>query len=179
MPLISIIMPSYLGSYKNAAKDRPNKLIRAVNSVLNQTFTDWELIIIADGCEKTKQIITENFSDTRINLFYINKQPIMSGIPRNTGINIASGEWICYLDSDDMFGENHLQIIKNSLKGDWIWFNDLCFVIALNQFLEVFADIKVRGKCGTSTICHKKELNVKWHPEGNYLQDWYFIQHLI
>ena len=46
--MISVIMPSYLGAYKNAAKDRDRKIVRAINSVVRQTYKDWELIIIAD-----------------------------------------------------------------------------------------------------------------------------------
>lgn len=56
-PMFSIVMPSYLGDYNSSAgpsaTNRVEKFIRAVDSVLAQTFGSWELLIVADGCEKT------------------------------------------------------------------------------------------------------------------------------
>ena len=57
--MISIIMPSYLGAYRKSAKDREVKLRRAVKSVIHQEYDDWELIIVADVCERTVEIIKE------------------------------------------------------------------------------------------------------------------------
>ena len=57
--MISIIMPSYLGAYKHAAKDRDKKIVRAIYSVCRQTYKDWELVVIADGCNKTVDIVQE------------------------------------------------------------------------------------------------------------------------
>lgn len=170
-------MQSYLGEYKGAATNREQKIIRAIDSVLNQTFTDWELIIVSDGCDKTVQIVKDNYTDTRIKLFKIKKQPIWGGMARNTGIEQSKGEWICYLDIDDLFGENHLQIINDNLKGDWIWFNDYVWNIAHDKFLEVHENINVKGKCGTSTICHKK-LKARWPVSTTYEHDWWFIKTL-
>ena len=178
MPLLSVIMPAYLGSYKGAAANRESKLIRAVKSVLNQTFTDFELVIVADGCPKTIEIIKKNFTDSRISLYSIKKRPLWSGRVRNTGIEKAKGDWICYLDIDDMFGTNHLQILSENLKGDWIWFNDLTYTLETKSFLEVHEDINTRGKCGTSTIAHKRSMKSRWLENGNYHHDWYFIQSL-
>lgn len=171
-------MPSYLGEYKGSASNRESKLIRAVNSVLKQSFKDWELIIISDGCPLTVDIITKNFTDERIKLFMIKKQKLWSGTVRNSGIQKATGEWICYLDTDDMFGTDHLQILNDNVKGDWVWFNDMTYTLETQSFLEVHEDINVRGKCGTSTIAHKRELKARWLENGNYHHDWYFIQSL-
>ena len=104
-------MPSYLGSYKKAAKDRDNKIVRAIQTVRNQTYEDWELIIIADGCNRTVEIvqrIVDICQDDRIKLLYIDKQPTWSGTVRNTGLRDARGEYACYLDIDDVFQRDHL-----------------------------------------------------------------------
>jgi glycosyltransferase involved in cell wall biosynthesis len=176
--MFSIVMPSYLGPYKDAAKNRDKKIIRAVKSVLNQTFKDWELLIISDGCEQTVDIIKKNFTDKRIRLFKIKKQVLWGGTARNVGIEKATHEWIIYLDIDDLFGANHLQIVADNLKGDWVWYNDYVWNIEYNKFLEVHENIDVKGKCGTSTICHKRELKARWNKGQTYLHDWVFIRSL-
>ena len=122
-------MPSYLGLYKRAAKDRDKKILRAVDSVLRQTYENWELIIIADGCHKTKHIIEHTYTDERIRGYMIPKDKDFGGKPRNAGIEKATGDYIIYLDIDDWFGENHIKIINNEIernKGyDWYFFDDL------------------------------------------------------
>ena len=121
----SIIIASYLGDYRNAAKDRELKIVRAVNSVLKQSYQDFEIIVVADGCERTVEIM-EQFTDLRIKTYLIDKCKMWSGEPRNTGIENAKGEFILYLDIDDLFGGNHLQDIAAGLNGyDWVWFDDV------------------------------------------------------
>ena len=76
--MISIIMPSYLGAYKKAAKDRDRKIVRAINSVVKQTYKDWELIVIADGCNKTVDIvqkITDLYSAFQIKICLLYTSP--------------------------------------------------------------------------------------------------------
>lgn len=116
----SIIMASYLGEYRNSAKDRDLKIVRAINSVLKQSFQDFEIIVVADGCERTVEIM-EQFTDLRIKTYLIDKCKMWSGGPRNTGIENAKGEFILYLDIDDLLGENHLQNIATGLNSyDWV-----------------------------------------------------------
>lgn len=176
--MISVILPSYLGSYKNAAKDRDIKLKVAIESVVNQTYKEWELIIIADGCEKTVEIAQNYISDDRIKLFLIPKQTMFSGMVRNTGLSKAVGETICYLDSDDYFGKNHLQFIANNISDNkWIFFNDITF--QKKQLLPRECTLYL-GKCGTSNIAHRKDLPVTWDIKNNYgYDDWGFIRKLL
>lgn len=179
-PKFSVIMQSYLGQYKGAAKDRPRKLVRAVQSVVDQTLKDWELLIVADGCRETVRIVTEAFHDSRIKLLEIEKQPLWSGIPRNVGKFRANGENIVYLDIDDFFGAEHLQIIADQLSPElvWVWFNDLRWHHLQQKFRENFCHIDKAGKHGTSNICFRRTLNVGWPVKGNYLHDYYFIREL-
>jgi len=178
----SIIMPSYLGKYKHAAANRDQKIVRAVNSVLKQTFGDLELIIIADGCRKTVNIIRGRFNDGRIKLFHIKKAKKWSGIPRNAGIQEAKGEFILYLDIDDIFGSQHVEIIENGIKDnpghDWYWFNDLSYNKKTNKFDEHIVNIYEQGACGTSNVCHRRDMKVYWGMEATYLHDWVFINRL-
>jgi len=92
MPKVSIIIPTY---------NRTDLLPRAIQSVINQTYKDWELLIIDDGStDNTKEIVEEFVKkDPRIRYFY--KENGGQGSARNLGIKNAKGEYIAFLDSDD------------------------------------------------------------------------------
>lgn len=172
--MISVIMPVYLGKYPLAAKNREQKLIRAINSVINQTYKDWELIIVCDGCADAYNIC-KPFVNGKIKLFKIAKQPMWSGTPRNVGITKSKGGWITYLDSDDFFGENHLMILSKQLGDkDWYFFDDIKF----NNDWYVSHCFLEKSHCGTSNIIHKKI--EYWENESKYsYDDWYFIRKLM
>lgn len=91
MPKVSVIIPTC---------NRPHLVTRAVNSVLSQTFQDFEIIIVDDGMEKRAEEALKAFNDTRI--IYI-KHEKSKGAPtaRNTGIEAAAGEYAAFLDDDD------------------------------------------------------------------------------
>ena len=171
-------MPSYLGSYKKAAKDRDNKIVRAIQTVRNQTYEDWELIIIADGCNRTVEIvqrIVDICQDDRIKLLYIDKQTTWSGTVRNTGLTNARGEYACYLDIDDVFQRDHLLELSAFSGREWYWFDD--YVWNGHEFRWRKCNIDKTGKCGTSNVMHKPGL-AKWKPKGSYAHDWVFIGEL-
>ena len=93
--LISIIMPAY-----NCEK----YIGEAIDSVLAQSCRNWELIIIDDGsADNTSSIITEYLQkDSRISLLS-NEKNIGVSATRNRGIEFAKGNWIAFLDSDDIW----------------------------------------------------------------------------
>jgi len=175
--MISIIMPSYLGAYKTAAKNRDKTIIRAIESVKAQTYKDWELIVIADGCEKTVEIV-KPFISERIRLLKIPKQPMWSGEVRNTGIRASKGNYCLYLDIDDAFDPVHLSEIAPFLKGkDWYWMDDWIYSNESKGFRHRKCSIDILGRCGTSNIIHKPSLAL-WNTKDNYAHDWRFIQNL-
>ncbi len=98
--LVSIIMPSYnTGQY----------ISKSIQSVLNQTYTDWELIIVDDySTDDTDKIVSEYLKDDRI--FYI-KNDTNSGaaVSRNRALREARGKWIAFLDSDDLWEQDKLE----------------------------------------------------------------------
>jgi glycosyltransferase involved in cell wall biosynthesis len=172
----SVIIPSFLGNYAGAASRREEKIIRAVNSVLDQTFTDFEVLVIADGCQFTVDLMRQ-ITDERVTTTLIKKAPMWDGIPRNTGIDLAKGEFIVYLDIDDYWGENHLQIINDNLKDyDWVFYNDIIF--SGGEWVERVCDVRRLGQNGTSNVCHKKSLGARWGHRG-YAHDHYFNQSLM
>ncbi len=175
--MISVVIPSFLGDYPGAAKNRDQKIIRAVSSVLNQSFEDFEVIVIADGCNRTVKVM-EQVEDERVSTYLIPKSKTWSGAPRNAGIEVAEGEWIVYLDIDDLYGENHLKNISEQLGSyDWVWYDDIRYSPKQNQWYENPCDITQIGRHGTSNVCHKKDLPVKWDYVG-YAHDYYFVLQL-
>lgn len=173
--MISIIMPSYLGDYKKAAKDRDTKIVRAIHSVLKQTYVDWELIVVADGCEKTVKIVGD-IHDSRIRILFVPKQPIWSGKVRNTGLDDADGKYCLYLDIDDAFAPTHLSEIFVYLQDkDWYWTDD--YVWNGTEFRHRKCNVVKVGQCGTSNLIHKKDL-ARWNEKDTYAHDWNFIRSL-
>jgi len=183
---ISIIIPSYLGDYPTASTDRENKLIRAVSSALNQTYKDIEIIVIADKCNKTMEIMALNFTPSKkLGVYHINyevlskKHILFTGMPRNTGLKKATGNYVMYLDIDDMYEPDHVENVVSQLNGeDWVWFDDQRWSKKGEWYVNS-CDIDRLGKCGTSNICHKNGLDVWWLKENIYgKDDWYFINRL-
>jgi glycosyltransferase involved in cell wall biosynthesis len=108
--------------------------------------------------------------------FLIPRGKLFSGGPRNKGIEEAKGEYIVYLDIDDIYGLDHLKIISEHLNGyDWVWYDDFRYN---DKWYVDHCDIKQAGKCGTSNVCHKKILDARWDVRG-YTHDYWFIQHLL
>lgn len=174
----SIILPCTLSPYKNCASNLELKFIRAVESVIKQKFADWELIVVADGCNRTKEVIMPYFLEylPKIRLIEIPKQKLWSGSVRNAGIFKAEGEIICYLDADDILGENHLQIINDNFRDcDWVFFNDLIY--NFDAFFENPCNMNVKGQCGTSNFAHRRSLNAYWN-DDSYLHDYMMIKTL-
>lgn len=98
--LVSIIMPSY-----NTGKF----IKKTINSVLSQTYTNWELIIVDDCSTDDTDYIVNSFKDQRIRYL---KNTVNSGaaISRNKAIKEAKGKWIAFLDSDDLWEKEKLEI---------------------------------------------------------------------
>jgi glycosyltransferase involved in cell wall biosynthesis len=99
MPYFSIIIPSY---------NRAKYIAKAIESLLSQTFTDWELIIIDDASTDDTKAIVDSFNDPRI-LYVKNTVNQERCISRNIGIGHAQSEYICFLDSDDYHLDCHLE----------------------------------------------------------------------
>lgn len=89
---------------------------RCIQSILSQTYTDFELIIVDDGSTDDSMVVVERFSDARIKILrQQNKGP---GSARNTGMTAASGEVCAFLDADDewlpFYLEESLQLLDNA-----------------------------------------------------------------
>lgn len=98
-PLISILMAAY----------NSEKTIRyAIDSVLVQTFHDWELLIIDDCSADNTLNVAESYKDTRIRILKNDRNCGVS-LTRKKGLDAAEGDWIAVLDSDDMWAPDKLE----------------------------------------------------------------------
>ena len=107
-PFISIIMPVY-----NVEK----YIVRSIESVLAQTFTDFELLLVDDCSPDNSGKICDEFAkkDNRVKVFHL---PVNGGVAnaRNTLMKKTNGEYLCFLDSDDYFDSNMLEVLADSVK---------------------------------------------------------------
>lgn len=110
MPLISIIVPVY-----NAEK----YIGECIDSILAQTLIDFELILVDDGSLDKSGDICDKYvaKDSRLKVFHKKNGGVSSA--RNYGISQSSGQWICFVDSDDFIGPTHLSdYFENYKEGD-------------------------------------------------------------
>lgn len=97
--LISVIIPTY-----NAGKT----IERAINSVQNQAYENWEIVIIDDGSNDDTKVKIEKFLKENRNIRYFYKKNEGVSKARNDGIRKSNGKYITFLDSDDIYCENYL-----------------------------------------------------------------------
>ena len=107
-PLVSVLMTSY---------NREKYIAEAIESVINSTYTNWELIIV-DDCSKDKTVeIAKSYEvkDIRIKV-YINEINLGDYPNRNKATSYAKGKYLKYLDSDDIIYPHGLEIMVNSME---------------------------------------------------------------
>lgn len=122
---VSVIMLAY---------NRGHLILESIKSVLEQSFSDYELLIIDDGSTDNTKDIIENISDSRISYFYTSHTGKMSYL-RNFGTANSKGEYIAFIDSDDLWQKDKL---KNQVK-------------ILNNHLDIgmtFSDVEIFDKNG-------------------------------
>lgn len=97
---VSVVMPNYNGS---------RYISEAIKSVMNQTYTNWELIIVDDcSTDNSLSIIKPFLADSRIKLLTLDKNQKIANA-RNKAIELAKGEYIAFLDSDDIWTPHKLE----------------------------------------------------------------------
>ncbi len=98
-PFFSIVVPTY---------NRAHLIDKTIRTILNQEFTDFELIIVDDGSTDHTTSVVNGFTDSRI--AYLKKENAERGAARNFGCNKSQGKYVNYFDSDDLMYPNHLQV---------------------------------------------------------------------
>ena len=104
-PLVSIVIPTY-----NHAKF----ISKALKSVIDQTYKNWEAIVIDNNSTDDTDKVINQYNDPRIKYLKINNDGVIAK-SRNLGIEAAQGEWIAFLDSDDWWTEDKLKTCINEI----------------------------------------------------------------
>jgi len=100
VPLISVVIPT---------RNRPNLVCRAIRSALSQTFKALEVIVVVDGPDEATANSLQELNDTRLRIKPLSCSQGVS-VARNVGVDAARGQWIAFLDDDDEWLSNKLDI---------------------------------------------------------------------
>ena len=125
MPIISVIVPVY---------NAENYLHRCIDSILAQTFTDFELLLINDGSTDNSGEICNAYAQKYpcIRMFHKNNGGVSSA--RNLGLTKANGEWIVFVDSDDWIEPHYLNVLYQNGKYDLV----TCYWRVLNDKFQKY-----------------------------------------
>ena len=105
--MVSIIIPVY-----NASQ----YLLRCIECVCNQTYTDWELMLIDDGStDGSGDICDDVVENYKKNVHVIHQQNQGASFARRVGIESSSGEWLTFIDSDDMIEDDYLERLYDAM----------------------------------------------------------------
>jgi len=132
MPFFSIVIPAY---------NRAGLLKPTLRTILEQGFTDYEVIVVDDGSTDNMKEVVEAFSADHKNFRYIYQKNSERGSARNTGIGHATGIYVVMFDSDDFMHADHLQVLHSHIQ-------------ALNQpdFIATKFDFTSQGRQRSSDI---------------------------
>ncbi len=160
--MFSIVIPTF---------NRADKLQKAIQSVLNQTYTDFEVLIMDDGSTDHTEETVKSFQDPRIKYFW-DKNSGGPATPRNRGIQLAQYEWICFLDADDSWKSNKLEICKKNISDEVdLIYHNLILIDGMSKSRgviksralksPVIKDLLINGNCisNSSVVVRKKLLN--------------------
>jgi glycosyltransferase involved in cell wall biosynthesis len=175
---ISVIIPAY-----NAEKT----IRRALNSVENQTMHPKEVIVIDDcSSDQTNAIIREYMNTSKLNIRHeIQATNAGAGSARNVGWLVASEKYVAFLDADDMWHPNKLEIQFNAMEdsADCAMSCHYRHVTDLENWSEVqfdasvqrlftFKDFLIRNRCATPSVMVKRDITARFHPGKRYAEDY-------
>ena len=160
-PFFSVIIPTY---------NRAHKLKKALESLVNQTFTDYEVLVMDDGSTDDTRAVVESFHDARLSYEWAPNFGGPAG-PRNRGLKLAKGAYIAFLDSDDWWHPNKLTKCFNLIQlGNDFVYHELEIVRINGKFKKnvigswqlrspVQMDLLMRGNAiATSSVVVRRDI---------------------
>ena len=162
IPLVSVVIPTYNhGCY----------LGRALQSVLDQTYTNWEAIVVDNNSTDNTDEVMAGFNDPRFTYLKIHNNGVIAA-SRNAGIRVARGGWVAFLDSDDWWKKDKLKVCFDRINDEVdLVYHDLEIVreapsILKRRYLNswqvkkpVLKDLLLRGNAiATTSVVVRKSL---------------------
>lgn len=134
IPVVSVIIPSY---------NHAHLIGRALQSLIDQTYTQWEAIIVDNQSHDNTHDVIKQYDDPRIYTIKVNNHGVIA-VSRNVGILQARGEWIAFLDSDDWWTKDKIELCMqyDNDNSDLIY-HDLCIV---GNRKGLFYKKKIKGR---------------------------------
>jgi len=132
LPLVTVIIPTY---------NRAQTLCCAIQSVLNQDFTDFEIQVVGDCCTDESEEVVLSFKDPRIQWTNLPKRIGIQSGPNNEGLRRSKGKYIAYLGHDDLWLPWHLSSLLKMMEGNNDFAASLIARILPMQKVEIFKAI--------------------------------------
>ena len=172
-PLISIIVPCY---------NQAQYLDECLQSVLDQTYQDWECIIVNDGSPDDTEEVAKKWLDKDVRFKYLHKENGGLSSARNAGIEIAEGEWILPLDADDKIGNLYLKLAEKEFAKDYTVIYCEAEYFGDKSGLWELPDYNIKALAtGNPIFCTAFFKKSDWEKVGGYdmnmtfgLEDWEF-----
>lgn len=176
MDKISVIIPTY---------NREHTILNSVKSVLNQTYQNFEIIVVDDGSSDNTIDLLKKLNSDKIKVI-VNETNKGAPYSRNRGIDLATGEYIAFQDSDDIWFENKLEVCLKAIKehdADFVFHQVICDNVKgqpispttnFNLINDKMLYVLTKGGVNTQTMFAKAECfkNIKFDEKMPRSQDW-------
>jgi glycosyltransferase involved in cell wall biosynthesis len=169
---------------------RPQRTIRAIESVLAQNFNEWEALFIGDNCpEFQKRLEDGTFKKYEEQALAKGGKVIFENLPergsgwghmaRKRGIELATGKYICFLDNDDVLKPNHFQsyysFMESHPDADAGYVN--AYTVPWNKERDACLS---QGGIGNAELIFKSEiLKKEYQPDAEYEHDWRLVKRML
>lgn len=193
--LVSIIIPAY---------NLEQFIGKTLDSVINQNYRNIEIIVINDGSNDRTQAVIEEYEKKDLRIKGLHQLNGGAAKARNYGIKESQGEFITFLDGDDLLSNDaisaNIGYLNNDLDLDWVSFPiirvdqdnnpikisgtfqnlyipNMKYLLA-SEFIDAYKAKKFSGVC-CGAIYRKKSIDSIWFPEGEYYEDSFFFSRLL